>query len=70
MNKRNVEILRKNKTSIWTINPVSFMLSITVKMNLHSFRFMYFEAGGFYENMEYYRIMFLEIFPICMTKIR
>ena len=50
------------------------MLSITVKINLHSFRFMYFEAGGFYENMEYYRIMFLETnFPFlkyCMTKMR
>ena len=32
---------------------------------------MYFEVGAFYENMEYYRIMFLEKkFPICMTKIR
>ena len=53
MNQRNVEILHHlDKT------PVSFMLSITVKMNLHSFWFMYFEAGAFYENMEYYRIMF------------
>ena len=35
---------------------------------------MYFEVGAFYENMEYYRIMFLETnFPFlnyCMTKIR